>query len=490
MSVLLATNEGGNFNLALQDGGALQAFGVQNIGPGTGPNPATSQLVWFVDYVNGSNSNSGLTATSAVKTAAEIKRRWTGGVAGARVQLPAATITITVLTSAPDTTDPWSVLLDVDQAGPGQLIFQGAPLAPLHTGTISTVTSFARTSANGQITITDTTVPNWGAFPIPSLLVDTQAGTGVGWLYEPQTGSSANGIVSPLRALATAGTAADGGQIAINAGDAYQLVPLVSIYMGSGATYRTFPATGTGQAVCSVRRLHITTSTTFEPMQLHPQDYAGIFFQECQIDAGSALADLAILQNCWSTHFIEAFGSNISLPQFLAGGTYNTLTVSTGYTIVDRDFVFDTGANGGLAVSFGRGESCFLRIGQASTWGLATAFTAVAGNSVRIAGLNAGGDVFYGKVGSGNPIFGVTDNAFLQGYGSGSNLTTALNFDSSTFTINAQSSGFGFNTSTGAYVGPTTYTVAHVDASLGAGTGFGGFAIDPRTGAYVYSDNL
>ena len=369
MSFLIGTNEGGNFNLALSDGGNLPVQTTGTIGPGSGPTPATAQTAWFQSYATGNNANDGKTAATAVKTAAEIKRRWTGGVNGARVQLPAITITITALDTAPDASDPFSVLLDVDQLAPGQLVIQAAAVAPLHTGTLATVSAFARTSAAGQIIITAADAPNWNTFPMPSLFVDTTKNS-VGWLYEPFTGSSANGIITPNRTPATPGTAVGDSQLLAAAGDAYQLVPLVGIYMGNGAEYRNFPASILGNAcTATVRRIRSIKSpgAGFESSQTKPRGGAALYVQECQLDIELIATNLTIVQNCWSTTFL---GGTLDLDSnscfFLAGGSYGGLSQGGGESIVENDFVWDTAQNGGAAMFFQRDIPGFIRIAQAA----------------------------------------------------------------------------------------------------------------------------
>ncbi|MDE3097014.1 MAG: hypothetical protein KGK07_13580 [Chloroflexota bacterium] len=492
MAFLVNTNEGGNFNLALADGGTLPVQTSGTIGPGTGPNPAVNQTAWFQSYATGNNANDGKTAASPVKTAAEILRRWQGGVNGTRPVLPGITITITGLDSAPDASDPWNVLLDVDQIAPGQVILQCQPVAPLHTGTLATVSAFARTSAAGQIIITAADAPNWNAFPMPSLFLDTTK-TSVGWLYEPFTGSSANGIITPCRTPATPATTVGESQLLATAGDAYQLVPLVSIYMGGGARYRTFPSPILGNgASATIRRMRIIKSpgASFESVQIVPENGASVWFQECQIDPEPLLTNFTFLQNCWTTTFI---GSSQELDQnntFLwAGGSYAALSVQQGLSIVESDFVFDTAQNGGTAIFLGRGVSSAVRIAQASTWGLAVGIVTDVGSTVRIAGITAS-DIFYGKVGGANPIFNANENTLVQARAGDSTFASAFNFDTTAFQCTSNGTqGFGFNLATGAWVGPTTFTTAHVDAALAAGTGFGGAALFPPTGTVITNTN-
>lgn len=485
---LLAALSGGNATLAKADGGSLPVIAEGTIGPGT--TPATSQRTWFQSYATGNNNNDGLTAATAVKTAAEIKRRWQGGVAGTRVQLPAITITITGLDSAPDNTDPWSVLLDVDQLGPGQLILQCADQAPSHTGTLSSASAFARTSAAGQIIITAADAPNWNLFPMPSLFLDTTAG-GVGWLYEPLSVASANGNVSPNRSAATPGTTADAART-VSTADNYQLVPLVSIFMGSGATYRCSPAQpAANNCVATVRRMRLIKSpaASFDTIQIVPQNFAAIFVQECQIDAEWEMVNFTVLQNCWSTSFLGASTYAQQNSCFLlAGGSYAGLSIASGVCVISNDYVFDTASNGGTAFFYTRGQSALIRIGTCSTWGLAQACSLVTGSLLRIAGFTAS-DILYGKVGGANPIFNANGNAVVQARAGDATWSSAFNLDSTSFLFNSSNSAFGFNTATGVYVGPTTLTNAHMDAALAAGTGFGSQAVAPNLGTGASTAN-
>ncbi len=116
---------------------------------------------------------------------------------------------------------------------------------------------------------------------------------------------------------------------------------------------------------------------------------------------------------------------------------------------------------------------------------------AAVGEMLNVIGLGSGCEVV--------PIFAATavlygvdaGNAFLVGGnacalryrndGGGTPAQTAFLGTTNTFTIDGHAASFGFDQATGLYVtgAGTTNTTPHLDAALGAATGFGGQAVDP-----------
>jgi hypothetical protein len=90
-----------------------------------------AQPTWYIDPVNGLDSNTGSDLSHAIKTCAEWQRRL-----GAPAILRQAT-TVTFVSDVP-ASDP--LFGDVWLAAGGALVLQGTPKSALHTGTFSTVT--------------------------------------------------------------------------------------------------------------------------------------------------------------------------------------------------------------------------------------------------------------------------------------------------------------------------------------------------------------
>ncbi len=97
--------------------------------------------------------------------------------------------------------------------------------------------------------------------------------------------------------------------------------------------------------------------------------------------------------------------------------------------------------------------------------------------------------VFYGTTG-GSPILSEAVSPYNGGgnVGAYSSAANCFVFDgggAAIFSMGNQGNAYGWNPATGAYVGPTALTVAHLDAALGAGTGFGKTALWPLTGSRI-----
>lgn len=97
----------------------------------SGSPDAQSQVNWFIDPINGNDENTGLTVPTAIKTAAELFRRW--GTTGTVAAPGAATIFVNILSDLPST-DPISGA--GFRFGDGQLVvIQATDASVLATGT-------------------------------------------------------------------------------------------------------------------------------------------------------------------------------------------------------------------------------------------------------------------------------------------------------------------------------------------------------------------
>jgi hypothetical protein len=129
-----------------------------------------------------------------------------------------------------------------------------------------------------------------------------------------------------------------------------------------------------------------------------------------------------------------------------------------------------------------------IEIANAGFWtfGAATSALEVDGGTAFITRIvQVSSSILYGNDGT----VGVVANGAISGNsqilyrddGSGTPATSQFQLTHPTFKLGDMTSPFGVTTATAAYVGPTTGTMAHLDAALAAGTGFGGRAVDNST---------
>lgn len=469
---------------------------------------AINSAAWEIDPVNGSNTNSGAPG-SPLKTAAELKRRWQGDLAGARVLLPAITITVTAKTNAPDFSDPWCVLLDVDQLGGGKLILQGdAPTVVINQGTLATASAFARTSASGQITITDAGVADYGPFAClqgAGLFVDTTTG-GVGWLYSPATGASANGKISPCFAAQVAGTIGfNTVPIATAAGDRYNVLKCVSIYLGTESYYSTAPApsaAGATAARAAIYRLHLTRQSDFELCSLQTDETAVIALQECLIDPIWVQIGGCYVINCWMNNN-KGSHNTVQMRAVNQGGIWqnggayaSVLATGTNFGLqILGDYVFDVADGDNRAIRTTNGQSlaagAALQLGNVSFWSSAGADPALdvaGGSTIRLTNGFGPSAILYGSLAGANDAAHVAENGCLE-WTSSQTAVATFQLNNTTFKLNGSANGWAFDPATGLFGGaaagaPTTVTAAHLDAAVNA-PGFNHSAQDPASGARI-----
>jgi hypothetical protein len=142
----------------LDKSSTLTADGITIIQPATGPGrwirentPRTSwlyQSTWYVDPTNGYDENNGLTSGAALKTVAELARRWAGRT------IPQTT-TVYIMS---DTTTNDLLNVNVTLAAGVNLHFIGA-MVTTRVGTITAIAN-ANHSAQTPPTLTDTTLSN------------------------------------------------------------------------------------------------------------------------------------------------------------------------------------------------------------------------------------------------------------------------------------------------------------------------------------------
>ncbi len=466
------------------------------------PRPFLNQDNWWVDYANGDNKNDGLTQATALKDTGEVRRRWCGGLKGVRPQLPTAMLVIQAATTIK------------------------------RSGTINTVPNpFSRT-ATGQQTVTDLGVADWTS-DVDHLIHDT-ATNAVAYVTiggSPATLSHSH-LAVDTTSLASLNLSGGLAAAVIAAGNTYDILnPLVSVYLGSDSFTRCVPSFESTVVPVPKITVHIVSPSTAladpfsDPILSHladvdligqngtaavvlyrlkaaPQnlgpDWAyvngdgaflfspigsNIVFAECDLGAQALRAGEGVfLLNCIAPFLhgddLQTFSSN------LLGGYARLNQLIGSRWVVDQDFYMlgarilqsAGSANGLLIGNFGR----FLNGSGATIVFQESSVDGGRGSAWLFAPVYDGIGVVYGTT-SGADIAHITGGGRF--YASGTAAATFV-YDggaTATFQLGGTASGYGFNATTGVYVGPTTYTVQHIDAALAVGTGFGGVAIDPKT---------
>jgi len=459
----------------------------------------TTQIAWFINALTGSDTNDGASPATALKTVAELGRRWRGTAGGGRPVLSPATgstITVTLASDIP-VSDPLAPILDVDIDSPGatpvSLIIKGSAKTAAVVGTLNTASAFARTSAGGQIKITDTGVTDYSSFVgHQSLFVDTTSGA-VAWLYAPNLAPSATGTLSVGYSAQSAGSSAIPTQTTIAGADSYQLADVTHASLGSGFVTRSGPLQSTsvtGQpASVFFYRLHLQQPTNNDTVTTESATVV-YTFQECQLDHQfQVVAGGVTFSNC-ASFSLGFHASGSALLEMLAGvvqGSASGSVSAAGGAVAFLDL--DAAIASGTSISVQTAAK--MLIGNASFWGngASIAALAVSNATVTLQPILEAGTVFYGHDdGLVLDVFGSTGSGGAIVYhndGGGTPAADQFKFNDSNFKLGALTSAFGFNSTTGATVGPTTNTFAHLDAALAAGTGFGGQAIDPGSGNYL-----
>ncbi|MGH2997687.1 MAG: hypothetical protein ACRDNM_00145 [Gaiellaceae bacterium] len=429
-----------------------------------------------------------------MKTIGEIVRRWRGGFPGTRPFLPVST-SIRMGSPVPggDFSDPILALADVDLA-PG-VVVDVAPTTPTvkRTSSLTAIANaFARTPT-GRLTVTDAGVVDWTS-DVDHLFIDTTQSASA----FVAAASGENGVLGSLRpTIAPGGVDPQVGLgpiVTAGATNGYQIVTPLPVYFGSGANVRQFPSSApAGFSAVVFRGFRALAQSNFEILIVSgdltfadaAESGALVQFCECRIDPNlSSLQGGIYVANC-ALQVALVVGGAASLMATLGGYCRSFVTIAGGggEAIIDQDF-----ACLGTAISdsyFLVGNSIFL--GNVAIYNAAatTAFNTAPGSGAAtlVANFDAAPAVAYGSV--------ATDVAIVQESSAFryDNLSAVASFvfNVSTFVIGKQTSSYAFDEATGAYVGPTTNTLAHLDAAIGAGTGFGGVAVDPRRGSFFGS---
>lgn len=468
----------------------------------------TNQTVWHVNAATGNNANSGLTAGTAIQSFAYLASLWKGTAGGGRPQLsPSVGTTITIFVdSLMPNTDPVAPLLDVDLAPGMTLLFEGQTnIVPNVTSILTTASTFARTSAGGKQTFTDATVANF-ATPLLAgalLMQDTTAPRGsVAWLVGPDPGPSATGTSTVFYTPATPGVLATPTIVQPLAADGYTLSTLTTLNLGNGFKTRMFPQNGQAGGVLTSAvffyRLHFALPGSSDVVTFGGSPGVVYAFQECQRDIPIvAAAQGAVLSfNCLDFHSTGGIAQAGGTLEYFAGGASNgtnaggpNITAEQGgVCVADLDFALIAMAGNFFA------QGGLIELGNVSHWGTSAGgqiIVATDGGEVVLNPLLQATSVAYGtdggtfcSIGAGTS-FGPGKCTYSQ---TGSGTPCADQFKSTNVAFllgrGPSTSAWGTSTTTGLAVGSTTCTIAHMDAAIGAGTGFGSNAVDPATMSY------
>lgn len=463
-------------------------------GPGGSVLPTTA-IAFFVNALTGSNTNDGLTSGTPLQTIAALAALWRGTAGGGRPVLAPATgttVTVTLQTDLP-LTDPLAPILDVDITGGASLVIVSTAKAATHTGVVATANVWARTIANGQVKITDGAVADYGPLVgAASLFIDDTL-TSVAWLYGPDTGASATGVMTVAYQPQTAGVASIPTQSNVTAADAYTLSDVVHVALGTGFTTRSFPEGNAGSGTESAvffYRLRLTNPGSAPATQFASPSVT-YNMQECMYDVTEIIVESGGFSavNCFGYHslgvvgqagaFVELFAGGIS---GLASGTVQAAAAST--VAVDGDFALFS------AAPYVSGKDGLMLMGNASRWNNAgSQAMTVTGGTLIVSPVFQAGAVAYGTDAGGdfaiiNSQDGNAGAILYVNDGGGTPAQDAFKFTDVAWTMGTlAASAFGLSQTTGLAVGPTTNTLAHLDAAIGVGTGFGGAAVDPRSGS-------
>jgi hypothetical protein len=464
---------------------------------------ALNTTAWAVDYGAGDNKNSGAPG-SPLAEVAEIRRRWNGGLAGVRPQLPAISVALTITGSpASAFSDPHSVLADID-AQPGfTLVVDSVPTIK-RSGTVTSVpNAFARTPT-GEQTITDGGVADWTS-DVDHPLLDTTT-SALTWVLS----GVGTATINPSRGAQTAaaGEAADVltnglSAAAVAATNTYQILTLPAAYFGTGALFRMVPggSNATRLATIQFRRFDYGAVSSADALQVEgegrfiaPNSTGGlILFSECKAHQQIDSRESVIWANCAFLSTGNTLGCVFESPHVngsvLCGYARCSVTAGPGQTI-DQDFQIHGSFSFNSAFDdLVAGEAFFGNVGRFLDGGADKTALFVNESTISSIATYDAQAIFYGTTGTA-AIARVVTAPSVPGGQLCSSQTAAITYvfnggAAAFFQLGEQGNAFGFNEATGLWVGPTTATVGHLDAALGLGTGLGQCALWPRSSARI-----
>lgn len=419
---------------------------------------------WYIDPVNGNDSNTGQTSGSPLKTWAELVARW-----GTYSPILNQNTTIKFLTSHSDNTDP---VIFRPIIGKGSLVtIQGNTPTVITAGVILSGT----TNKNYTVGSNSPLITNLGATGATAQLIRNNTHNSRAWAYKSLGGNSFV-ITQPFVPQTPGGTVFPTEVDTWSDGDSVDLLSLTNVNIVEISPTFTDYA---GNVSCCLYQLNIYTPGHNEFGVLN-----SVAVQECQVSrimsirTGSSVGSAATyFINCYIGQFAFS-GDNGGFileggAPTVVGGTLSNVTavlapLNTSQMIIDGDCIIGVGLVGGIAQS-----NLYQNMGIYFGTTYLDAPIVLDGNSkVSASEYNDGYPLIYGS--SGNTI-GLVGNAHLC-------LCFSLANFSQTFTAPGIVAGFtlnGFTTaysvSSGTLHSGIAITPANLDAAAGV-SGFGGNA--------------
>ena len=474
------------------------------------PIAAQQQTTWAVSRPGqvpaGLDSNPG-TALAPLASAAELRRRWNGGIAGVRPQMPGLTYAITVngsVAAGHEFEDPLDVLWDLD-AGLGLLMTISLTPTVKRAGTILAVPNpFSRT-ATGEQTVTDAGVADWTSDVDHLLAITNSPKKSVCWVSRALAGPARGVLTSvydsaesspPFSSILNGGLAAD----TVAPADTYDILNLATCYFGNSSQFRMKGGkdTGTaGQAAVIVLNahglaqsghdlLHVEGDAIFPFLNL---DGACVSFVNCRIDQTRDVQQGGV-------YWLNCFYSNGAHEADQLAGPQETGAQLSGYGrrgvlltdnwAVDQDyfsldgFTIFSGDFGGGAFGPSIGQVGYFAHGHVSTQILGLE----QGAWMNILSFFSAAPVVYGDTGGAGNLVSMAP---------GSTLKSVRQANVSLVTDQAGAGAFGvdgfkgvfWNAATSTYlpVGGVTVTVTSIDAAHPGG--FAGLCHVLDTNAHI-----
>jgi hypothetical protein len=292
-----------------------------------------TQNTWWIDPAAGSDANDGLTEPTAIKTFAELARRWGPGLP----TVPQNT-TIHVLGDVP-VTDPIQIQISI----PDDVLVEVKQETTniVRSGTVTAVVAM-NPAAQQPWVVTDTSVANWAAEIGMRLRVTSGPNVGIiSWVAKDLGAAAArisNTVTDNAEDLSIANSWVNLGAVAV--GDPYVIETLHTAYMGKVLVQLAGGGSGTTLADLTLQSL------VFRDFSFLNQD----FYAPTSIGPSISFA------NCWlNAQFMYPFGQvafvNSCLQDAIAPG-------SSTPTVNGAQIQFGSGGQAGTGTTFAAG--CYI----------------------------------------------------------------------------------------------------------------------------------
>jgi hypothetical protein len=392
-----------------------------------GATQPASQTVpnWYIDASAGNDSNGGTTSGAPLKTAGELLRRW-------GTNSPTLNQATVITAGAGGVLDPFTIT----PLGSGSLVIQGT-LTQVWTGTVSGLVAKSRSSAQLLKITSLSGMAQWQ-------LVYNSTRNAYAVLY---TVSGGNALVGQSQTPVNPPSSISPTEL-----DTWANGDTITGYTPSTVDVRSAGFKGQNQTTNGVFLYHVTV-----PYPLYLSEYGHVLESFCTTDVmiSNQQANLAwsnLLLTSGFGHLLVTSGNAYNTRQLNVAAT--TLSGSIVYAALgsftfENDSILATNATSdrhnisGVILSGG----LYIDAAPAFTFGLLEAFAPFWGNGIV-------------RIGNGSPPGSQV-----------SSLSTAVQtfLNTGGLTLQASSTGYGFNPSTGAYDTGVALTPANIDAEMVAG---------------------